>query len=258
MNTLKELYHYREMIVSLIRKELRGRYKGSVLGFFWTFLNPLLQLAVYTVVFTKFFPSNIDKYYIFLFVGLIPWLFFNTSLAGGASSVVSQESLVKKIYFPRLVLPISFVTSAFVNMLLTFIVIFAVLIFSGYGINVKILWALPVVMFVEYLLALGIAMLSSALTVYFRDLEYILGIVSMAWMYVTPVLYDVSVIPEEYKALVYLNPMTGIILCYKDILYYKQLPQLKMMGIAFAMGIGFLIIGYVCFNLLQKRFVEEL
>ena len=221
MNTLKELYHYREMIVSLIRKELRGRYKGSVLGFFWTFLNPLLQLAVYTVVFTKFFPSNIDKYYIFLFVGLIPWLFFNTSLAGGASSVVSQESLVKKIYFPRLVLPISFVTSAFVNMLLTFIVIFAVLIFSGYGINVKILWALPVVMFVEYLLALGIAMLSSALTVYLRDLEYILGIVSMAWMYVTPVLYDVSVIPEEYKALVYLNPMTGIILCYKDILYYK-------------------------------------
>lgn len=258
MNTIKELYHYREMIASLIKKELRGRYKGSVLGFFWTFLNPLLQLAVYTVVFTKFFPSNIDKYYIFLFVGLIPWLFFNTSLAGGAASVVSQESLVKKIYFPRLVLPISFVTSAFVNMLLTFIVIFAVLIFSGYGINIKILWALPIVMIVEYLLALGIAMLSSALTVYFRDLEYILGIVSMAWMYITPVLYDISVVPEEYKALVYLNPMTGVILCYKDILYYKQLPQLETMGIAFIMGVGFLVIGFVCFNVLQKRFVEEL
>lgn len=258
MNTIKELFQYREMIASLIKKELRGRYKGSVLGFFWTFLNPLLQLAVYTVVFTVFFPSNIEKYYIFLFVGLIPWLFFNTSLAGGAASVVSQESLVKKIYFPRLVLPISFVTSAFVNMLLTFIVIFAVLIFSGYGINIKVLWALPLVMIVEYLLALGIAMLSSALTVYFRDLEYILGIVAMAWMYITPVLYDMSVVPEEFRTLVYLNPMTGIILCYKDILYYKQLPQLETMGIAFVMGVGFLVVGFVCFNKLQKRFVEEL
>lgn len=258
MNTIKELFQYREMIASLIRKDLRGRYKGSVLGFFWTFLNPLLQLVIYTVVFTVFFPSNIEKFYIFLFVGLIPWLFFNTSLAGGAASVVSQESLVKKIYFPRLVLPISFVTSAFVNMLLTFIVIFAVLIFSGYGINVSVLWALPLVMIVEYLLALGIAMLSSALTVYFRDLEHILGIVSMAWMYITPILYDVSVVPEDFRPLIYFNPMTGIILCYKDILYYKQLPQLETMGIAFVMGIGFLVIGFFCFNKLQKRFVEEL
>lgn len=258
MSTIKELYQYRQMIASLIKKELRGRYKGSVLGFFWTFLNPLLQLAVYTLVFTVFFPSNIEKYYIFLFVGLIPWLFFNTSLAGGAASVVSQENLIKKIYFPRLVLPISFVTSAFVNMLLTFIVIFAVLIFSGYGINMQVIWTLPLVMIVEYLLALGIAMLTSALTVYFRDLEYILGIVAMAWMYVTPVLYDVTAIPENFRNLVYFNPMTGIILCYKDILYYKKLPELQSMGIAFCMGVGFLIVGFVCFNKLQRRFVEEL
>ena len=258
MRTLKELYQYREMIFSLVRKDLRGRYKGSALGFLWTFLNPLLQLVVYTIVFSTFFPTNIDQFYIFLFIGLVPWLFFNTSLVGGSTSVVTQENLIKKIYFPRQVLPISYVTSAFVNMLLTFIVIFAVLLISGFGINLEILWMLPIVMVVEYVLALGIAMLTSALTVYFRDLEYILGIVAMLWMYLTPILYEIETIPEQYRSLVYLNPMTGVILCYKDILYYKQFPDLNNIALAFGMGMFFLVIGSVAFNKMQKHFVEEL
>ena len=258
MKTLKELYQYREMIFSLIHKDLRGRYKGSVLGFLWTFLNPLLQLVVYTVVFSVLFKTDIDQFYIFLFVGLVPWLFFNTSLVGGATSIVSQENLIKKIYFPRQVLPISYVTSSFVNMLLTFVVIFLVLLCSGFGVRIDILWVLPIVMIVEYLLALGIAMITSALTVYFRDLEYILGIVAMSWMYLTPILYDVKMIPEQYRNFIYLNPMTGVILCYKDILYYKRLPELGDIGSAFGIGVGFLIIGFLIFHGLQKHFVEEL
>jgi len=258
MNTLKELYHYREMIFSLVRKELRGRYKGSVLGFIWTFLNPLLQLTVYTIVFSVLFPTTIDKFYIFLFIGLIPWLFFNTSLAGGATSVVSQENLIKKIYFPRQVLPIAYVSSAFINMLLTFLVIFAVLIISGYGINLKVLWALPIVMVVEYLLALGMAMIFSALTVYFRDLEYILGIVAMAWMYLTPILYEVETIPEAFRPLIYLNPMTGIILSYREILYYKKIPDLNILAAAVVAGVVFLVVGFFSFSKMQRRFVEAL
>ncbi|MBR1930201.1 MAG: ABC transporter permease [Lachnospiraceae bacterium] len=258
MRTIKELFQYREMIFSLIRKDLRGRYKGSVLGILWTFINPLLQLAVYTVVFSVLVPTNIDKFYIFLFVGLVPWLFFNTSLVGGSTSVVSQENLIKKIYFPRQVLPISYVTSGFVNMLLTFLVIFAVLILSGFGVNVKVVWALPLVMLVEYLLALGIAMITSALTVYLRDLEYILGILAMCWMYLTPILYEVDIIPEQYRKLIYFNPMTGVIMCYRDILYYKQFPHLGTLGLATVVGVVFLIAGFVIFERLQKHFVEEL
>ncbi|MBT9778353.1 ABC transporter permease [Clostridium sp. MCC353] len=258
METIKELYDYREMIFSLIRRDLRGRYKGSVLGFFWTFLNPLLQLVVYTIVFSILFKSNIEQFYIFLFVGLVPWLFFSTTLTGGATSVVSQESLIKKIYFPRLVLPISFVTSAFVNMLLTFIVIFAVLVLSGFGINFRIIWVLPIIMIVEYIFSLGVAMITSALTVYFRDLEYILGIISMSWMYLTPIMYSIEIIPEQFRTLVYLNPMTSIILSYKDILYYKRMVDLKTLGLAFFVGFMALVIGFILFNKLQKRFVEEL
>lgn len=255
---LKELFQYREMIFSLIRKDLKGRYKGSILGFFWTFLNPLLQLVVYTVVFSTIFKNDIDKFYIFLFVALTPWLFFNTSLVGGATSVTSQENLIKKIYFPRMVLPIAYVTSAFVNMLLTFIVIFAVLIFSGVGINLKILWSLPMVMIVEYVFALGIAMFTSALTVYLRDLEYILGIVAMSWMYLTPILYSLEMIPEEYRFLSFMNPMTSIIMAYRDILYYKQMPELKTLLTALFMGVASIILGSLFFNKLQKRFVEEM
>ena len=258
MNTLKELYHYREMIVSLVRKGLRGRYKGSVLGFLWTFVNPLLQLVVYTIVFSNIMRVGIDKFYLFLFVALIPWMFFSASVTGVAASIVAEGNLVKKVYFPRQVLPISYVTTAFVNMLLTFVVVFLALIVGGIGLDMRLLVYLPVVMIVEYLLALGIAMLTSALTVFFRDLEYILGIVTMAWMYLTPIMYGVDMIPDKYLTLFHLNPMTPIIVAYRDILYYKQIPRLSTLLQALAWGITFLLVGSIIFDRLQKHFAEEL
>ena len=129
INGMKELYDYREMIASLIKRELRGKYKASVLGFLWTLMNPLLQMLVYILVFSFILKSGIENFPIFLFVGLVPWNFFSISVTSGATCVVNQENLIKKIYFPRIILPVSYVTSMFINMLLTFIVIFVVLIF---------------------------------------------------------------------------------------------------------------------------------
>lgn len=255
---MKELFYYREMIVSLVRKGLRGRYKGSVFGFLWTFINPLLQLVVYTLVFSSIMRVNIDKFYLFLFVALIPWMFFSASVTGGASCVVAEGNLIQKVYFPRQVLPIAYVTTAFVNMLLSFVIVLIALVFGGIGIRMEAIVYLPLVMVVEYILALGIAMLTSALTVYFRDLEYILGIVVMAWMYVTPVMYDINMVPEEYNALFRMNPMTPIIIAYRDILYFKQVPQLGNMLQAFLLGVGILLAGSLSFHALQKHFVEEL
>lgn len=258
MSKLIEIYKYREMMFSLIKRDLRGRYKASVLGFMWTFLNPLFQLLVYTIVFSVILHSTIEQFYIYLFVGLVPWTFFSTCVSAGASCVVNQESLIKKIYFPRIVLPISFVTSAFVNMLLTFIVIFAVLFITGYGISLGALCFLPIIMLVEYILALGICMLTSALTVYFRDLEYILGIITMAWMYMTPILYSVDIVPEEYQKIFYLNPMTPIIQAYQQILYHKEIPQLATLVQAISLGVIILLVGWFLFEKMQKKFVEEL
>lgn len=258
MKILKEIYAYREMIFSLVRRDLKGRYKGSALGFMWTFINPLLQLGVYTMVFSVIMRSGIEDYYLFLFVALIPWIFFSTSLSGGSSCIWSQQEMVKKIYFPREVLPIAFVTSQFVNMLLSFVVIFAVLIISGKGLNITAVFFLPIIMIVEYILALGVAMFSSAITVYLRDVEYILGIIIMAWQFLTPVMYSIEQVPEKLLTIFNLNPMTPIIIAYRDILYYKRVPELQTLVHAWILGILLLVIGTFVFSKLKRHFAEEM
>ncbi len=258
INRIKEIYAYREMIFSLVKRDLKGRYKGSALGFLWTFLNPLFQLAVYTMVFSTIMRSGIEDYYLFLFVALIPWIFFSTSLTGGAGCVMTQQDMVKKIYFPREVLPISYVTSQFVNMLLSFIVIFAVLIISQYTLNPVAILCLPIIMVVEFILALGFTMIMSAITVYIRDAEYILGIIAMAWQFLTPIMYSLDQVPENIRWIFALNPMMYIITAYRDILYYGVVPKLETLISAVFIGIVLLSIGWITFHRLQKHFVEEL
>ncbi len=257
MKHLKELYDYREMVFSLVKKDLRGRYKGSVLGFLWTFINPLLQLMVFTLVFSVIMKAGYDQYYLFLFVALVPWMFFSSSVQDGSTAIIREKDMVKKIYFPREVMPIATVTSGFVNMLLTFIVIFIVLIFSGKGINPVALLCLPFVMIVEYILCLGIAMIVAALTVYFRDLQYILGIFTMALQYMTPVMYGSEMVPEWAMPIFQANPMTPIIEMYRQILYYKEVPEMLSLLYVLALGIIFIVLGFFCFNKLQKGFAEN-
>lgn len=257
MNSLKELYNYREMLFNLVKKDLRTRYKGSVLGFLWTFVNPLLQLVVYTMVFSVIMRSNIPKYYIYLFVALVPWIFFSTSLTAGSSSILGNKDLIKKIYFPRIIIPMAVVNGAFMNMIFTFVVVFAALIFSGIGIS-KYILLLPVILILEYLLALGLSFVVSGLNVYFRDLEHILGILTMAWMYGTPILYSIDMVPEKLLPIFNLNPMTPIIVAIRDILYYKRMPDLSHMGMILIWSIGFIVIGYWSFQKLQRNFAEEL
>ena len=258
MKICKEIYQYRQMIFSLVKKDLRGRYKGSVLGFLWTFINPLMQLVVYTFVFTYIMKAGIDKYYLYLFVALIPWIFFSSAITGGSSSIVAQKDLIKKIYFPREVIPISYVTSCFVNMLLCFLIIFPVMVISGISLNPLALLCLPVIMIVEYFLALGMAMLSSAVTVYFRDLEHILGIITMVWMYMTPIFYSIDMIPEKLRFVYHINPMSSVISCYRDVLYYAQVPDLTSLLEAVVLGALFLVLGMLAFGKLKKGFAEEL
>lgn len=258
MKLIKEIYSYRQMIYSLVRRDLRGRYKGSILGFLWTFINPLMQLVIYTVVFSTILQSNIDKYYLFLFVALIPWIFFSSALTGGASAITSQQSMVTKIYFPREVLPIAYVTSCFVNMLYCFIVVFVVVLVSGVGVNFVAILFLPLVMVIEYVMALGIALISSSITVYFRDFEHISNILSMAWIYLTPVMYSIDIVPEDLKHIFYMNPMTSIIMAYRDILYYTKIPNVETLVSAILFGIITLLIGVLLFGKLKKRFAEEM
>lgn len=258
MKSFKELWQYREMIVTLVKRDLKSRYKGSVLGFFWMFLNPLLQLLVYTIVFSSILRMGIDKFYLFLFVALIPWSFFSTCLSAGTTAVYGQKDMVKKIYFPREVLPIVFTLSQFINMLLSFIVVFVVVFLCKIDMEPKALVYLPILMIIEFILALGITFFVSAFNVYYRDTEHILSIVSMAWMYLTPVLYPVDMVPEKFLPIFRLNPMTPIIVAYRDILYHGKCPETGELLSALILGVIVFWVGKISFTVLQRRFAEEL
>lgn len=255
---IKELYNYRTMISSLVSRDLKSRYSRSILGVLWNFLNPFLQLLIYTTVFSQIMKNGIEDYYMFLFVALIPWIFFSTCLSGGASCVLIQGDMVKKIFFPREVIPISYVTSQFVNLLLCFVVIFAAKIWEGCIFNPLALLCLPLVMIVEYILTIGFTMVLCALNVFFRDIQHIMGIVVMAWQFLTPVMYPIDMVPEEIQWIFDINPMTSVITCYRDILYYGDVPSLDSLHLAIIVGILTLAIGWSVFDKLQRKFAEVL
>lgn len=256
MNILKEIIDYRQMIFSLVKRDLRGRYKGSALGFLWTFLNPLLQLIVYTFVFSTIMRAGVKDYYLFLFVALVPWTYFAAAVSGGASCIIGQKDMVNKIYFPREVLPIAHVISQLVNMLLTFIVVILVIIVSGKGVNLSVWFYFPIIVIQETLLAIGLTFLFSAITVYFRDMQYILSVVILAWQFMSPVMYGVDQIPDKYRKIFYLNPMTPVIEGYRDVFYYKQAPHLHSFIIGTIMGVVFLLIGWFSFQKMKRHFAE--
>jgi len=258
MEILKEIYDYREMIASLVRRELRGKYKASILGFLWSFVMPLCQLLIYTIVFSVIMRSGIEKYYLFLFVALVPWTFCSTCITAGAGCMVAQQGMVTKIYFPREVIPISFVTSAFINMLYGYVVVFAVCIFSGVHFSVLGLLLLPVIMLIEYSLVLGLTLIFSAVTVYLRDMENILAILSMAWMFLTPIMYSIDQVPEELRRIFRWNPMTAIMDGYRAVMYWGSIPDMKTLVYPAVFAVFVLIIGFVVFGRLKRHFAEEM
>lgn len=258
ISRIKEIVEYRDMIKNLVKRDLRGKYKGSALGFLWTFINPLCQIIVYTIVFSVIVRNDLENFYVYMIVGMIPWLFFDMSLRNGAGCVRYQGDMIKKIYFPREVLPITCVTSNFINMLLCFIIVFAVLIVSGTGVNFRALVYLPLIMLVEYVMALGFVLLVSAGTVYFRDLEYIVSVILMGWIYLTPIMYTFDFLPDVVKPIFRLNPMTGVMEAYHQVLYWKTIPIGTGIKYSAVFAIIILVIGELVFYKVQDNFAEEL
>lgn len=262
LSNLKQLVEYRELLRTLVSKDIRSRYKGSVLGFAWNFAIPLLQLLVFWVLFgiiVKVAPPGDYPFAIFLFTGLLPWNFLANSLTGGAMSIVGNANLVKKIYFPLQVLPLTSVLSQFMSLLLGMIVLGIVVVVFGVGLSLQLL-LLPVPFLVQLVFILGLTYLFAAANVFFRDIEHILGIVIMAWMYVTPILYPVGLVAGKASwasTAIHLNPMTGIITAYQSIVLDHARPDWAWFGYSAAVAAAVFIIGFGMFNRLKFRFEEE-
>ena len=257
LKKIKELYMYRQFLKTSVKKEFRGKYKKSVLGILWSFINPLLQLLVYALVFPFILRVQEENYIMFIFTALIPWNFFSTTLSQSTSVIISNGGIIKKVYFPREILPISIVLSGAINFLISCIIILVALLISGIGISPYILF-LPLILFVQCLVTLAICFVLSVFTVYIRDLEYFINVLLQLWMYITPVLYTIDLIPEKFAKLFYLNPMVQIINAYRNIFYYQTMPDLKALAIWFVIGIVGIIVGYNIFKRFEKRFAEEL
>ena len=256
-NIFKNLYQYRELLKTSVRKEVRGRYKNSFLGVLWSFLNPLLQIAVYAIVFPLILRNNQENYVIFLCCGLIPWTFFATSINRSAFSFVENGNILKKVYFPREIIPISVVTSEAINFMISTIIILGFVLFGGLGIS-KYIVLYPLVLIVQYFVVLAISIIIASICVYLRDLQHFIGVALQLLFYVAPVVYSPNMIPENFQWILRINPMTYIINAYRAIFYNKTMVEIKPLMIVFLISIIAFGIGYMIFNKLQKGFAEQL
>ena len=257
MSIFKELYQYRELIKTNVHKEIRGKYKGSILGVLWSFLNPLLMVAVYAIVFPYLMRMTQENYLVFLITGVIPWVFFTTVVTTGCNCVWINGGIIKKVYFPRSILPISVVVAALINFLISCIIILIFVFFSGIGFSLNILW-LPVIALIQSVLSLGILLILSAINVYVKDVEYLVQFIMNLVFYATPIIYNVSMFPAKFRWVLYLNPMAHLIDAYRSIFYYKSMPNLESLGIVGLVSVVILVLGYLVFNKLEKGFAEEL
>jgi lipopolysaccharide transport system permease protein len=261
---IKKLFSYRELLVSLTKKELKVKYRGSVLGFFWSLLNPILTMLVYSFVFSIVLRAGIEQFAIFLICALLPFNFLSNSVNYGSGSIVSNGNLVNKIYFPREILPLSVVFSNLVNFLFELAALFIVLSFMGYRFYL-FLYILPVLIFIQFFLVVGMTLLVSALNVFFRDLQHLITIVMMVWFFGTPIIYPLSMVPERYQVYIkFINPMTIYAAYYRNIFYYVKYTENAgfptLAETLAALGISLLIffIGYFVFKKMEPRFAEEI
>lgn len=257
MSVFKNIYQYRELLKTNIKKEIRGKYKHSFLGVLWSYLNPLLQLAVYAIIFPIILKTPQENYVIFLCAALIPWTYFSTVVTQSTGIIISNANIIQKVYFPREILPISLVSSATVNFLISTVIIIVFMYVFGMHLTWHIVFY-PVILIIQYILSLGFSFVISSTTVFLRDLEHLIGVAMMMLFYATPIAYSSQTIPAEFKTIMYLNPMAHLIDAYRAIFYYQQVPDLKSLGIVFIVAIIACILGYKIFAKLQKKFAEEL
>lgn len=264
---LRELWRYRWLIRNLVVSEVKARYKNSVLGFVWSLLNPIAMMLVFTVIFGVLWPNQqIEKFPIFLLCGLLPWNFFSASVTSSMTSIVAHGNLVKKVYFPREVLPIAAVLAQLVNFLLAFLVLFVALVVFGSNFS-PWLWLLPVIILIQTAFTVGMGLFLSTLHVFYRDTQMVMEVVMLAWFFLTPIFYTVSQLPASYplwgitldvhRLFYILNPMASLINVYRDLLYngYRTDPDFFIRTALTALVVlGF---GYWFFARYADRFGEE-
>jgi lipopolysaccharide transport system permease protein len=253
----KQLYKTRDLVWAWTVRTLRGRYQQSALGWLWAVVQPVAAVAIFAIVFTRIVPVDTGgvPYILFSYSAVVPWTLLTTSVIDMAMSLVQNMNLVGKIYFPREALPIATLIARLADFGISFILLIILLIVYRIPVSVTGLLYLPLIFLIQLALILGLGIGSAALNVFYRDVDPLLKLVIQVWFYASPILYPVSLVPEKWHWLYYLNPMSGILAAYRDVLIYNQLPGDYLLPAAIISLLIF-IVGYWFFKRVEFQFAD--
>lgn len=259
---IKDIYKWRELLWQMVGREVKARYKQSILGYFWVILNPLAQMLVMSFAFSIIMriPTNSASnipYSIFLFVALLPWNLFASSLGSAAASIVGAGGLVTKIYFPRTILVIATIVAKIIDFLFANIVLVIYMIIYNIPININILWVIPI-FFIQQIFTLGLSLFFAAANLLYRDIQYLLSMILLLWMYVTPIIFPADLVPEKYRIVFQLNPMAVIINAYRQVILAGGVPKYSSLAIAIVVSLITLLIGFKYFKSREKIFADNI
>ncbi len=253
---LRELWEYRELLYFLVWRDVKVRYKQTLLGVAWVVIQPLATTLIFTIIFGNLakLPSGNLPYAVFALAGLVPWNYFAGAFARGSGSLVSSANLISKVYFPRLIIPIASVLGGLVDMAIVLLMLFALILFFGIVPTSGIVW-LPLFIVLAIAAALGVSLWLSALNVRYRDVNYLVPFLSQFWLYATPVVYPASLIPEQWRLLYGLNPMASVVEGFRWSLFGGEAPG-PMLLASIAMVIALLVGGAFFFRRMEKTFAD--
>jgi lipopolysaccharide transport system permease protein len=253
---VKELWAYRELLWVLTLRDIKVRYKQTVLGVAWAVIQPVMTMVVFSIFFGRLaqMPSNGLPYPVFVYTALLPWTFFANAITYSSNSVVSSSSLISKAYFPRLIIPLSSVGAGLVDFIISAGMLLLIMIIYGVGWTSNLLMA-PVLMLAVIFTALGVGTLISALTVSYRDFRYVIPFLIQIWMFVTPVVYPASLVPERWQSLFYLNPMAGLIEGFRSAFLGTPFDEMAL-WISCAMAVLVFLMGVLYFEKVERRFAD--
>ncbi len=254
---LNELYAYRNLIWQLAWSEFKLRYKNSILGYFWSLLEPMLMLTVLYVVFSNLMRVQVEYFQLFLLLGIILWNFFSRATSIGMNAIVGKANMVKKIYFPRDIFVISSCITALLMSIFESFIFIMFMAFFKVSISTNIAYA-PLILFFLFVISLGLSLLLSALNVFYRDVQFIWQVVLQAGFFATPILYTLDIFPENLQKIILLNPIARIIISARDTIIYSAPAGTEDLLFMCISSIVSLLIGYLIFSRFEPRFAEEI
>lgn len=255
---LREIWAYRELIYAFVARDLKVRYRGSVLGFLWSFLDPLINAAVLWVVFTFLFARGIDHFALFLLVGILPWNFFASSVSQGSRVFTDNAGLVKKIKLPREVFPISTVIANLIHFFFAFVVLVLFLLVFKVPFNPLAWLFFPLTLVLLFIVNVGGTLLTSSISIYFRDFPFIVESGLRVLFFATPIFYSPSFVPEQFRHIYLLNPLASGITALREVFMEGKVPDPSLLVLLFISALFAVFLGWFIFSRLEKGFAEEL